>query len=271
MPRSGRRSASIRWPRSKMRDCSYRKTRKRRSRRSIGRCRTRNWRSGPVTSFEMGGSEPPGYRIDRRAVLGAVPGLSDLPEPALHALAASVLEERHAAGAVVVAEGDVGDRFYVVVRGTAMVTAQQVPLANLGPTDTFGEIALLSPAARRSATVTALTDLFLLALRAADFRILLEQHPALRQDLESSARRLLRLRFLTLSTPFSGVGQRALARLAEQAEDLRVAAGDTLIRAGEPGDAAYCVVSGRLQVLREGKPVAQLEAGALFGEAALLT
>lgn len=209
--------------------------------------------------------------MDRLAVLAAVSGLSDLPASALQALAEGMQEESHAPGARVVAEGDIGDRFYIVVRGRAEVSAHNIPLANLGPQEVFGEIALLSPEVRRTATVHAQTELVLLSLGAADFRKLLEQHPALKHHLQSSAQRLLRLRFLKLSTPFSESSQSALLRLAEHAEDLCVAAGDTVIRAGEAGDTAYCLVSGRLQVLREGAPMAQLEAGALFGEAALLT
>ena len=209
--------------------------------------------------------------MDRLAVLAAVPGLSELPPSALQALADCMQEERYACGAQVVAEGDTGDRFYAIVRGRAEVSAHNIPLGNLGPQEVFGEIALLSPEVRRTATVRAQTELVLLSLSATDFRKLLQGHPALQHHLQASARRLLRLRFLKLSTPFAGSSQSALLRLAEHAEDLRVAAGDTVIRAGETGDTAYCLVSGRLQVLREGQAVVQLEAGALFGEAALLT
>lgn len=219
----------------------------------------------------MGATEQCRHTEQRLALLCGVAGLSDLPPSALQALANGMQEETHACGARVVAEGDIGDRFYIVVRGSAEVSAHGIPLAMLGPQDVFGEIALLSPEVRRTATVHAQTELVLLSLRAAGFRQLLEQQPTLKHHLETSARRLLRLRFLKLSTPFSGGGQSALAGLAEHAEDLRVAAGDILIRAGEAGDTAYCLVSGRLQVLREGQAVVQLEAGALFGEAALLT
>lgn len=180
-------------------------------------------------------------------------------------------EERHACGAAVVLEGDKGERFYVIVLGRVEVSAHQIPLASLGAGEVFGEIALLSPELRRTATVRAQSELVLLSLCATDFDDLLQNHPALRQHLEASVRRLLRLRFLKLSTPFSDGDQRTLHHLAEHAEALHVEAGHVLIRAGDAGDAAYCLVSGRLQVLREGQAVGQLEAGALFGEAALLT
>lgn len=200
-----------------------------------------------------------------------VAGLSELPPAALEALAESMREETHACGTEVLVEGDFGERFYVIVSGRVEVSARQIPMSSLGPHEVFGEIALLSPELKRTATVRAQTELVLLSLSATDFNGLLQNHPSLRQHLEASARRLLRYRFLNLSTPFSGGGQNSLRHLAEQAEALHVEAGDVLIREGEAGDAAYCLVSGRLQVLREGIAVVQLEAGALFGEAALLT
>ncbi|MGQ0711281.1 MAG: cyclic nucleotide-binding domain-containing protein [Rhodoferax sp.] len=216
-------------------------------------------------------STPGGHSTPRLKLLAGVAGLSELPEPALQALADSMQEERHACGALVVAEGEVGERFYVVAQGEAEVSARKVPLGSLHAQDVFGEIALLSPDARRTATVRSRSELVLLSLSAEAFKKLLQDHPALKELLQSSARRLLRLRFLRLSTPFSDGSQGALLRLAEHAQDLHLAAGDTVIRAGEAGDTAYCLVSGRLQVLREGQPPVPLEPGALFGEAALLT
>lgn len=210
-------------------------------------------------------------KLDRLATLSGVAGLSELPPAALQALADSMQVEMHACGTDVVVEGDKGERFYVIVQGRAEVSAHHIPLSSLGPHEVFGEIALLSPDVRRTATVRAQSELVLLSLSATEFNALLQCHPTLRQHLEDSARRLLRCRFLNLSTPFSGGAQSSLLRLAEQAKELHVEAGDVLIRAGDAGDAAYCLVSGRLQVSREGLAVVQLEAGALFGEAALLT
>lgn len=209
--------------------------------------------------------------MKREALLAGVAGLSELPQSALQALAQGMHEETHACGALVVAEGETGERFYVVAQGQAQVSAHDIPLGTLQAGEAFGEIALLSPQARRTATVRAQTDLVLLSLSADAFHQLMQEHPALRELLQASARRLLRLRFLKLSTPFSQGSREALLRLAEHSQELHVAAGDTVIQAGDAGDTAYCLVSGRLQVLREGQPPVPLEPGTLFGEAALLT
>jgi putative peptide zinc metalloprotease protein len=224
-------------------------------------------RSPPVTS------ERPAAEIDRVAALTAVPALSRLAPQALASLAESVIEQRFVSGECVVAEGKPGDRFYVVVAGRAEVSANGIPLGGLGPADVFGEIALLSPQALRTATVTATTPLVVLALKAADFKALLEANGSLREAFEALVERLLTLRFLKLASPFSNLSEAALGALASRVERRRVRAGETVVVAGEAGEHAYCVVEGRMEVLRGDTPkkVAELEAGAMFGESALLT
>lgn len=84
------------------------------------------------------------------------------------------------AGEVVVRQGDVGDYFYVVVKGKCVVTRETplnkegVKLAELQMGDTFGEEALISET-RRNANVTMLTDGCLMRLGKEDFRTLLNE------------------------------------------------------------------------------------------------
>ena len=78
------------------------------------------------------------------------------------------------AGTVVIRQGDDADRFYVIVEGEVEVTQQQatgaqpVALRRMARPEFFGEIGLLS-GVPRTATVTALTDLRLLALERRPF------------------------------------------------------------------------------------------------------
>jgi CRP-like cAMP-binding protein len=62
----------------------------------------------------------------------------------------------------------------------------------------------------------------------------------------------------------------ALEGLARSLEPVRLAAGDVLIREGEPGDRFYAVADGRLQVTIGGAPVASNGRGDGIGEIALL-
>ena len=62
-------------------------------------------------------------------------------------MAARLREERYPAGEAIVAEGEASDRLFLIVSGTAEVTADgpsgPVPLAILGPGELFGEAGLL--------------------------------------------------------------------------------------------------------------------------------
>jgi len=64
----------------------------------------------------------------------------------------------------------------------------------------------------------------------------------------------------------------AVEDLLPAVQQRRVAAGDVLFRAGDPGDALFIVAKGRVQIKAEsGSSIAELSAGDAFGEMALLS
>lgn len=81
------------------------------------------------------------------------------------------------AGAVVVREGTRGSAFFFVVDGTAEVSVGGEWVADLGPGDFFGEMALLGAAAR-TATVTAASPLRLLVIEAPGFAAFMREAPS---------------------------------------------------------------------------------------------
>jgi CRP-like cAMP-binding protein len=91
-------------------------------------------------------------------LLRGVSLLALLPEPTLERLARSLVRVEAAAGDVVIHEGDSGDRFYVIETGMVEVTKNGRHIAQLGPGDYVGEIALLRDVPRTaSVTATAAT------------------------------------------------------------------------------------------------------------------
>jgi CRP-like cAMP-binding protein len=106
--------------------------------------------------------------------------LSPLSGPVLERLARDATRTAHPAGAVVIREGDRGDRFHVVVAGTLEVTVGGHPARLLGPGDSFGEIALIRDLTR-SATVSARSEVILLGIDRDPFLEALTGQPRSRR------------------------------------------------------------------------------------------
>ncbi len=101
-------------------------------------------------------------------LLRGVGMFAPLPVAKLEELARRLTPARFARGAVVVREGDPGDRFYVIAAGEVEVTEGGRFRRTEVVGDCFGEIALLRDVPR-TATVVALTDVELLALERDEF------------------------------------------------------------------------------------------------------
>lgn len=105
---------------------------------------------------------------DELTLLRRIPLFTGLDVPTLDHLAQRLRERFVRADTTVIREGEVGDRFYVIDQGRAVVTAQGVHVADLGPGDFFGEIALLRDVPR-TARVTVTADARLLTLEREEF------------------------------------------------------------------------------------------------------
>jgi CRP/FNR family transcriptional regulator, cyclic AMP receptor protein len=85
-------------------------------------------------------------------------------------------------GLRLVGEGAPGYTFFVILDGTAEVTADGDSLAALGPGDFFGEIAILGEG-RRTATVTSTSPVRMLVLFGTEFRKLELAHPSVADEI----------------------------------------------------------------------------------------
>lgn len=99
--------------------------------------------------------------------------LASLPGETLARLADRMDREELPGGRTVVAEGDVGERFYVLLSGLATVTqAGRGPRSMLRPGETFGEVAL-AMGVPRTATVTTMVPSVVASCDRATFDELL--------------------------------------------------------------------------------------------------
>ncbi|MGH3480289.1 MAG: MFS transporter, partial [Nocardioidaceae bacterium] len=101
-------------------------------------------------------------------LLQAVDMLNALPLPSIEQLARGLEPVVVPAGHVVVEQGAIGDRYYVIESGEAEVVGDGHVVTTLGHGQGFGEIALLRRT-RRTATVRAASELRLQALRSEHF------------------------------------------------------------------------------------------------------
>ena len=96
-------------------------------------------------------------------MLARLPIFAPLPLQTVERLASQLVETRLPAGTLVFRQGDPGDRFYVIADGEVEIEGKRH-----GPGGFFGEIALLKDVPR-TATVTAVTGVRLLALEREEF------------------------------------------------------------------------------------------------------
>jgi CRP-like cAMP-binding protein len=124
-------------------------------------------------------------------LLEQIPLFEGLSHDDLKRIARSFKERRFSAGDTVATEGAGGVGFFVIAEGTANVDVHGEQRGQLGPGDYFGEIALIDDQARRTATITAASDLTCYGLTAWEFRPLVENNAEIAWKLlQVMARRL---------------------------------------------------------------------------------
>lgn len=106
--------------------------------------------------------------LERIAILQRIPFFAPLGRLTLERVARGLVPIDAPRSTRIIHEGDVGDRFFVIERGTVEVTRQGRAIDHHGHGGYFGEIALLRRVPR-TASVTAQTDVLLLALERDDF------------------------------------------------------------------------------------------------------
>src|ERR1700761_5968398 len=133
---------------------------------------------------------------DMIALLRAVPVFSTLTPDELARVAQVAVPRRFEAGEVVFKEGDEGSTCYIVRSGRARAVREHpdgrsITLANFGPGDIFGELAMFDDE-RRSATIETLEDTEAIAILGGDMRRLLSEHAEIAVKMLASLGRRLR-------------------------------------------------------------------------------
>jgi CRP-like cAMP-binding protein len=126
-------------------------------------------------------------------LLQRVPLFSELDRKTLKRVAEAMSERTFNAGETIAKEGETGVGFFVIEDGRARVTILGKDVAELGPGDHVGEMALIAESPRM-ATVTAETDVRCYGMTSWEFRRLAEGNAALAWNLlESTMKRVREL------------------------------------------------------------------------------
>lgn len=100
---------------------------------------------------------------DKATELGKTDLFRAAHKRAVKRLAEGAVILQHQAGSVIADEGEKGISLHLILEGTAAVSVNGQPRADLGPGEYFGEIAVLD-GKPRTATVTAKSDLTTLSM-----------------------------------------------------------------------------------------------------------
>jgi CRP-like cAMP-binding protein len=158
-----------------------------------------------------------GISEETTQLLRRVPVFETLGQDDLARVAQVAVPRRFSAGEVVFREGDESNTCYVVRKGLARAVTEHsdgrsITLANFGPGDIFGELAMFDNE-RRSATVETVEDTEVIAILGGDMRRLLREHPdiavklvaALGRRLRETNERLARQSFQTVQSRVASV------------------------------------------------------------------
>jgi CRP-like cAMP-binding protein len=115
---------------------------------------------------------------ERADQLRSVPLFAGLDDDALERVAGACSEFEAPSGKVLTEPRQRGSGMFVITEGMASVQARNRH-TELGPGDFFGELALLTPGAQRTARVSAETHVRGFALARTDFERLVTEEPQL--------------------------------------------------------------------------------------------
>lgn len=211
------------------------------------------------------------WRVEAAELVDALPVFDDVPVDVLDELAGRVRLRTLASSQPVFRQGDRPTAFYVVRRGVLEVveedpdTGEERSIRTLGRGDSFGELGLVSNAAR-AATVRAVREAEVFEFDRGTFDRLLADMIHV-PEFEPTLQQLADLRDQPC---FAHLGTDQLVELLDRGGWLMVTPGQAVIEQGDTGDSFYAVSSGKFDVVTDGDLKQTIGPGAYFGEIALL-
>ncbi len=220
---------------------------------------------------EVKPDEAPPPRMERR-VLPRIPLFSSLSPERLQQLIESVELREVEPGTVLVREGEVGASLYVIASGKARVeiAASAEPLAELEEGAFFGELGLLTDFPR-SASVVATTTLQVLEVSREVVGRLIAEEPEVLRVLVRFFRDRMIDRWLKTSPLFATMSPDDARQLAGRWKFIELLPGVQAVSAGRRAEGMFLLLCGQARVVANGRLIASLAPGQIFGEMSLLS
>lgn len=228
----------------------------------------------------------------RQAYISALPCFVNFSEKETQELANLMQEFRYQLGEPIVEQDALVDSIYIIMQGHAEVTREylkkrrlskkpqfiKTPVAVLHPGEAIGlnDTGFYSSSGKRTATVTALTEMVLLKLDLEHLYQFFSIHPHLKTEMVSATENMLKMRLIKQSLPFSRLSHERLLKLINQIEEITVEPGTIIFNQGEVGDRCYLISTGAVEIVAQEAEQTQhqlavLHSPTLFGEATLIT
>ncbi len=204
------------------------------------------------------------------------PLLSALTKSGARALVGVMTVRAYPAGKTIIQAGSAATALYWIAHGTVSVKRGTsspdgtLALGELHSGAFFGEIALVG-GTTRTASVTAVDDVWVLEIPAKAVETAAQKHPQLAQVLAFHARQRLLSNLTKTSELFKALDQPDRDGLLAKFTTEIVSAGTTFIVEGAANAFLWVVVAGRCEVRGGGSLVAELGPGAAVGEISLVS
>lgn len=198
-----------------------------------------------------------------------IPLLSSLSPHAFVAMARRMGEAAFEPGQVMVSEGAVGDRMYILIEGRAAVHRGGTQLAVLGDGDFFGELALLT-AQPRVASVTAVEACRCFTVDNELLKDLSEVYPQVGAIARAFAQQRLGEAALLKSSVFGQLSPAERTAIVAKFEHYTLGDGEAVLEEGETAKGLFIVLAGEVVVSVLDEQVACLGAGEIVGEISTL-
>ncbi len=179
----------------------------------------------------------------------------------------------------IIREGEMGDSFYIIARGSADVVkkapdGKEIKVATVAEGSFFGEFAFFNDS-ERHASVIVRQEMDALEIGRSELEELTRRYPRMKEVLRDFYRQRLLGSLLAISPLFQPFSDDEKKELLEQFIPEKYELGDIIIKQGQEGDGLYLILNGEVIVnvkAPEGgvHEVARLSEGAFFGEISLI-